>query len=163
LTKEEFKNIYDQYFDTIRRYLYYKSGNSDLATDIAQEVFIKVWEKQFDFKSKKIVPLLYKMSSDQFINYTRKENVKREYLNEFRFNFKEDKTDNILEYKELKQIYENAIAKLSNKQREVFLMSRLEELTYKEIALRLDITVKAVEKRMSIALSELKKQLKGYE
>ena len=38
-------------------------------------------------------------------------------------------------------------------------MSRLEELTYKKIALRLEITVKAVEKRMSIALSELKRQL----
>ena len=159
LTKEEFKNIYNQYFDTIRRYIYYKSGNSDLATDIAQETFIKVWEKQFDFKSKKIVPLLYKISSDQFVNHIRRESVEKEYLKEFKFNFIEGKRDNILEYKELKQTYENALIKLSEKQREVFLMSRLEELTYKKIALRLEITVKAVEKRMSIALSELKRQL----
>jgi len=163
LTKEEFENIYNQYFDTIRKYVYYKSGNSDLATEIAQEVFVKVWEKQFDFKSKKIVPLLYKIARDQFINHTRREHVKQEYLKDFKLNFREGITENIIEYKELKETYENALAKLSEKQREVFLMSRLETLTYKEIALRLDITVKAVEKRMSITLSELKKKLLSYE
>lgn len=163
MTKEEFENIYNQYFDTIRKYVYYKSGNSDLATEIAQEVFVKVWEKQFDFKSKKIVPLLYKIARDQFINHTRREHVKQEYLKDFKLNFREGITENIIEYKELKETYENALAKLSEKQREVFLMSRLETLTYKEIALRLDITVKAVEKRMSITLSELKKKLLSYE
>ena len=48
----------------------------------------------------------------------------------------------------------------SEKQRSVFLMSRMEDMTYKEIAERLDLSVKAVEKRMSIALAELKKRLK---
>ena len=46
---------------------------------------------------------------------------------------------------------------MPEKQRIVFLMSRMEELTYKEIAERLDLSVKAVEKRMSIALGELRK------
>jgi len=156
LTREEFKYIYDKYFDAIRSYLYYRSGKEELATDIAQEAFIKVWEKQFEYEEKKIKSLLYKIAGDMFISHIRKENVAREYLKEVKFSFNENRTDNSLEYDELKQRYEKALAKLNEKQRTVFLMSRIEELKYKEIAERLNISVKAVEKRMSIALAELK-------
>ena len=72
---------------------------------------------------------------------------------------KENSTEQELEYTELKSAYEKALAKLPEKQRTVFLMSRMEEMTYKEIAERLEVSVKAVEKRMSIALSVLKQQL----
>ena len=64
-----------------------------------------------------------------------------------------------LEYQELKENYEATLSMLPLNQREVFLMSRMEELTYKEIAERLEISVKAVEKRMSLTLKELRKAL----
>lgn len=160
MTREEFKYIYDQYFDAIRSYLYYRSGDTELATDIAQEAFIKVWEKQFDYELKRIKALLYKISGDMFISHIRREKVAGKYQKEIKFTYKEENNDNTLEYEELKQNYEKALAKLPEKQRVVFLMSRMEELKYKEIAERLKISVKAVEKRMSIALSELKKTLK---
>lgn len=156
MTKDEFKNIYDQYFDSIRNYIYYRSGDAELATDIAQDAFFKVWEKQFKYEPKKIKSLLYKISSDLFISQYRREKLAREYMTEIKFGFREEEDNNNLEYKELKEKYERALARLPEKQRTVFLMSRIEELTYKEIAERLQLSVKAVEKRMSIALSELK-------
>lgn len=141
-------------------YIYYRSGNGELATDIAQEVFIKVWEKQFDYHPNKIKSLLYKIGLDIYISHYRKVKVETKYLNEIKFNFTEGVSTNSLEYQELKTLYEKTLANLPEKQREVFLMSRLEELTYKEIAERLEIGVKAVEKRMSLALGVLKKAIK---
>jgi RNA polymerase sigma-70 factor (family 1) len=160
LTKKEFKIIYDLYFDAIRRYIYYRSGNEELATDIAQETFIKVWEKQFEYQPNKTKSLLYKIALDKYITHYRKGKVEAKYLNELKFNFTEGVSTNSLEYQELKDHYEKTLAKLPEKQREVFLMSRLEELSYKEIAERLKIGVKAVEKRMSLALGVLKKEIK---
>lgn len=160
MTKEEFKYIYEAYFDAIRSYLFYRSGDAELATDITQEVFIKVWEKQFNTETKKMKSLLYKISGNIFINHIRREKIAGDYANEIKLNFKEESPDNTLEYKELKNNYERALVNLPEKQRIVFLMSRMEELTYKEIAERLQISVKAVEKRMSNALSELKKVIK---
>jgi RNA polymerase sigma-70 factor (family 1) len=160
LTKKEFKIIYDLYFDAIRRYIYYRSGNEELATDIAQETFIKVWEKQFEYQPNKTKSLLYKIALDKYITHYRKGKVEAKYLNELKFNFTEGVSTNSLEYEELKDHYEKTLAKLPEKQREVFLMSRLEELSYKEIAERLKIGVKAVEKRMSLALGVLKKEIK---
>ncbi len=49
--------------------------------------------------------------------------------------------------------------KLPENQRITFLMSRIEELSYQEIATRLSISVKAVEKRMTGALARLRKEL----
>jgi len=69
----------------------------------------------------------------------------------------------ILEFNQLKAIYEKALAGMGENQRSVFLMNRAEGLTYHEIAERLGIGVKAVEKRMNIALNFLKKSIKGDE
>ena len=64
-----------------------------------------------------------------------------------------------LEEKEFKQKLEQTISNMPEKQREVFLMNRIDELTYKEIAERLELSVKAVEKRMHGALNYLKDKI----
>ena len=160
MTKKEFQNIYNQYFDNIRRYLYYHSNNTELATDIAQETFIKVWEKNFTYEENKIKSLLYKIAHDLLISYFRKQKHAQTYINEIQFSFKNETFADDLEYLELKQNYEKRLSQLPEKQRITFLMSRIDGLTYKEIAERLEISVKAVEKRMSLALADLKKILK---
>ena len=160
MTQEDFKYCFDKYFDPIRNYIYYRSGDSDLSTDIAQEVFLKLWEKQIEFEENRTKGLLYKIASDHFISSIRRNKVADKYIQSLQFNFKEQSPEETLQYNELKSNYETTLANLPEKQRSVFLMSRMEDMTYKEIAERLDLSVKAVEKRMSIALAELKKRLK---
>jgi RNA polymerase sigma-70 factor (ECF subfamily) len=161
MTKENFKQLYDEYFDAIRRYLYYRSNDSELATDIAQEVFMKAWEKQISYEPNRTKSLLYKMAGDMFVSQVRKNKVADKYRDTINLEFNLDQgPDEKLEYEELKQHYERTLAGLSEKQRTVFLMSRLEEMTYNEIAQRLELSVKAVEKRMGLALTELRKAIK---
>jgi len=109
--------------------------------------------------SKTIKPLLYKMVNNAFFDHLRKNKVANKYLSRLDLNVNSNSPDEILEFEELKQKYETSLATLGEKQRTVFLMSRMEDLTYKEIAERLSISVKAVEKRMSQALKVLKQKL----
>ena len=68
MTKAEFKEIFDQNFDPIRGYVFYRCGDEDLAVDIAQECFLKLWEKKDKIRLSQVRGLLFKMASDLFIN-----------------------------------------------------------------------------------------------
>ncbi|MBN1790416.1 MAG: sigma-70 family RNA polymerase sigma factor [Bacteroidales bacterium] len=159
MTREEFKVLFDRYFDSVRSYLFYRGADREQASDLAQDVFLRIWEKQLDVDPKTALRLLYKMAGDMFVSRYRRETLETNY----RVSLKNDSLDfspeDQLQYNELLANYKKALAALSEKQRTVFLMARLEGLKYHEIAERLNLSVKAVEKRMSITLAYLKKAL----
>lgn len=159
MTQEEFKILFDKNFDAIRNYIYYRSGDEELATDIAQDSFMKLWEKDLTFDEKPLKSLLYKIASDLFISKYRRDKVAQKYLTKLEPSIDNYSPEDELQYQELKTKYEIALQNLSEKQKVVFLMSRVEGLKYQEIADRLDLSIKAVEKRMTNALSFLRKAL----
>jgi RNA polymerase sigma-70 factor (ECF subfamily) len=160
VTKEQFKTLFDLYFDDIRRYLYYRCGDTSISTDLAQDTFMRIWEKQMDLLPEKDTGLLYKIAGDLFVSHTRRERLRKEAPEEIRFEQSGQSPEEVLQLSELQKKYERVLMMLPENQRVVFLMSRTEELTYQEIATRLSLSVKAVEKRMSGALSRLRKELK---
>lgn len=157
MTHQEFKNIFNDNFDPIRRYLYYRCGNTDLATDLAQDTFLRLWEKRDSLNGEPVKGLLYKMASDLFISRYRKNKVRQEFIIKRHQPQLVESPQEQLQYKEMQQRYQSALGSLPEKQRVVFLMSRMEELKYQEIAHRLNLSVKAVEKRMKNALSAMRK------
>lgn len=159
MTHQEFKTCFDEYFDAIRRYLVYRGADEELATDISQDVFMKLWQKDLDFEEPGTKSLLYKMASDAFVSYYRKTQIAARYEESMELRVETSNPLEKLEYKEMHDRYVASLNEMNNNQREVFLMNRSEEMTYKEIAEQLDISVKAVEKRMSQALSFLRERL----
>jgi len=151
--------LFDKYFDSIRSYIYYRCGDTDLATDITQDVFMQVWEKQFEIRGGKIKSLLYRMAGDIFISRYRRDKIERRYVDSIELDYLEESPEEKAQLKELTDKYERSLAALPENQRVVFLMSRNEGLKYSEIAERLNISVKAVEKRMNKALSYLRDAL----
>jgi len=159
LTKEEFKVLFDTYFNSVRSYLFYRGAEKEQASDLAQDVFLRVWEKQLNVDPKTALRLLYKMAGDMFVSRYRRETLEMNYMKSLKNDTYESSPEDQLQYNELKAKYSKALASLNEKQRTVFLMARMEGLKYHEIAERLNLSVKAVEKRMSITLAYLKKAL----
>lgn len=159
MTREEFKNIFDTHFSGVRNYIYYRSGDQDLATDVAQETFMKLWEKKPELVNGNIKALLFKISGDLFISHLRRRNVAMKYSAKIGDEEMSASPFELMQYKELLQNYEQALERLPEKQRTVFLMSRMDGLKYFEIADNLGVGVKAVEKRMKNALEYLRKAI----
>mgnify|MGYP001157985631 CR=1 FL=1 len=161
MTQNEFKTLFDTYFNDVRKYIFYRSGDEDLATDIAQETFMRVWEKQFIIDHRTIKGLLYKIANDFFVSSYRKEKVAFNFFKNFQPAEHELSPEEEVNYIELKNAYERSLETMPEKQRTVFLMSRVDELKYKEIADQLGLSVKAIEKRMNLALEHLRINLKN--
>ena len=159
MNREDFKLLFDTYFDAIKNYLFYRLGDVDIATDITQDVFVRIWEKQMNLDMNNAKYMLYKIARDMLVSKYRRLEVENKYSQRTQFEMTAVVETNDFDYKQLKLKYENALIKLPEKQRTVFLMSRMEELKYAEIAERLDISIKTVEKRMSNALFYLRKVL----
>lgn len=159
MRKEEFKSLFDTYFEDVRRYVLYRSGDEDIATDVAQETFMRVWEKQMIIDPQRVKGLLLKIASDLFISQYRRKQVANNFFNTFQPTGKSSTPEDELNFQELLKAYDAALKTMPEKQRTVFLMNRIDELKYKEIADRLGLSVKAIEKRMSLALEHLKTHL----
>jgi RNA polymerase sigma-70 factor (ECF subfamily) len=159
LTREEFKSLFDKYFDAVRNYIYYRSGDADLSTDIAQETFLKVWEKQLGQDHANFKALVFKIAGNLFISHYRRQKKLGAIQLSLNPEIEELSPEDQLLYQETRSRYENALALMPEKQRVVFLMSRIDRLKYHEIAGHLGLSQKAVEKRMSLALSFLKNKM----
>ena len=158
MTAKDFKMIYEAHFDDLRRYLIFRSGDQDLSEDIAQNVFMKVWTKKIEIASGNIKSLLFKMATDEFISHIRKKKVEKEYTESIDLKLirESDNNDDLLKKK---VIFQKALNQLPEKQKTAFLMNKMQGLTYKEIAEILNLSQKAIEKRIGLALKALKQNL----
>lgn len=161
MTREEFKDTFDSHFESVRNYIYYRSGDKELASDVAQDTFLRYWEKMSgksngDGNTK---GLLFKIAGDIFISSYRKKMTAMKYPVLSNPEESGHSPEDQLNYKEMLITYENALANLPEKQRTVFLLNRMDGLKYQEIASSLGLSVKAVEKRMKNALAFLRKAI----
>lgn len=158
LTNTDFDYIFDCYFDNIRQFIYYRCSDEDLASDLAQDVFVKIWEKRGLLNKDEIKPLLYKIAWN-FIADDYRKNISRQYFTQDIPTVNNMSPHDEMQFEELKQRYSDALNSLPEAQRNAFMMNRYDNMKYHEIAEQLKISVKAVEKRMSAALHFLKIKL----
>lgn len=159
-TESGFKAFYLEYAEGLRNFMYYKTGDIQQAEDLMQEAFVRLWQKRTEIQPEKAKSFLFTVANNLFLDKVRHQKVVRNFELEPRSDRDKESPEYQMEVQEFKKQLEEALANLSEGSREVFLMNRLEDLPYREIAERLGISQKAVEKRMSKALKELRKLTK---
>ena len=153
-----FKSVFESNFKIIRNYLVYKFKNVEAAEDMAQNAFVILWENCKTLKPVQAKSFLFTTATRLTLNQIKHQKVVSNF--ELQSNPKKSTTESpefLLETNELKTQLEKSISQLPDKQREVFLMNRFEQMSYPEIASMLGLSVKAVEKRMHLALQTLRK------
>ncbi len=156
-----FTDIFESHAEAVRNFIYYKCGDRDQAEDVMQEAFIKLWHNCKKVIFEKAKGFLCTVANNLFLNQVARQKVRLEYSKIPRSNKNVESPDFVMEEKEFLDKLQNAIAELPEGQREVFLLNRIDKKTYNEIAEMLDISVKAVEKRMHNALKKMRVIIKN--
>ncbi len=151
-----FKSIFIGQAESLRNFLYYKTGDLAQAKDLMQDAFAKLWENCAKVTPEKARPYLFTVANNLFLNIVEHKKVVLKFEKRAHTQRSDITPQFLMEEEEFRQRLERAIENLPENQRIVFLMNRIDKKTYKEIAETLEISVKAVEKRMHKALAVLR-------
>lgn len=154
-----FRELFFRFAAPLRHFVFFRSGDWVGAEDAVQESFLRLWKNCQAVPPDKAKSYLYTVANHLFLDDTRRQQVAFRFVQFTQYTGSPSvpAADGELEANELQERLEAALLQLPEGQRVVFLMNRVEKLTYVEIAERLGLSVKAVEKRMHGALVELRK------
>ncbi|WP_457615565.1 RNA polymerase sigma factor [Lutibacter sp.] len=154
-----FEGVFKTYAKDLKRFLYFKFGDMEASEDVLQDTFVKLWDNCSNVTFDKVKSYLFTIANNLFLNIKKHEQVVRKHQSTLVHDSTNESPEFLLLEKEFQVKLELAIEGLSEKQREVFLLNRIEKKKYKEIAEQLGISVKAVEKRMHGALLILREKV----
>lgn len=158
-----FNQIFDRYAKRLYRFSMGYLKSAENAEEIVQEVFLKIWNNREELiVQKSFDSYLFTIAKNGILNTIRKSKSEKAYLNYAKlYPGKDVLLDQELDFKELEKAYQEAIAQLSPRRKEIFLLSREQSLSNAEIAKKMNISVKTVENQMTSALAEIRKNLRS--
>lgn len=157
-----FVEIYNRYKGLLVAHAYKKLGNFEDARDIVQETFTAFWNKRLELNiSISLSGFLYTMVSNRVLNFIKHRHIASRYASSFEQTIKEhpNPSEIRLREKDIEALIRKEIDSLPPKMRIVFLLSRKEHLSHREIAESLNISEATVKNHIKAALKILRLRL----
>ena len=155
-----FSSIFNKYSKNLHDFLYYKFGEDLNPKDKVQEAFIKLWQNCKKVSPEKAKSFLFTTANNLMLNEYAHQKVVLKYTKTKPKTYTNENPEFLMQENEYMQKLQKALSNLTEPQRTAFLMNRVEGKRFKEIADILDISTKAVEKRIYGALKKLREDIK---
>ncbi|MGM9741585.1 MAG: RNA polymerase sigma-70 factor [Candidatus Cryptobacteroides sp.] len=161
--KNAFASLYKAYAGKCINFALMLTKDEQAARDITHDVFVNVWRKRETIsRVDSFSNYLFRMMRNEIMDHFERNLINRRFL--ARQTLQDDDpisfTDEKVDFDELQRLIAGALGKMPAQRREVFELSRYKGLTNNEIASRFGISVRTVEKHISNALSDIRKELK---
>ncbi|MCG6190758.1 RNA polymerase sigma-70 factor [Maribellus maritimus] len=162
--QKAFEMLFHKYYGNLCLYATKILNNNEAAEEVVQDFFVKFWGKREQINiDTSIKNYVFRSIRNLCLNHIKHNDVKENYIknseNDIQSNI--DFEEHFIEV-DLVQKIEESINSLPEKRREIFRLSREEGLKYREIAEKLNISIKTVEAQMSLAIKNLREKLKDY-
>jgi RNA polymerase sigma-70 factor (ECF subfamily) len=162
------KPLFDLYYTALccfaRRYV----GDSAIAEEIVDDVFARIWQnRQAVYRADSFREYLYTATRNTALNYLKQQNSRRQLIDRWSALFYRDSMDetplDILIVGELQVKFREAVNALPEQCRRAYRLSRFADLTYEEIADKMNISVNTVKLHVKTALKKLRIALSDFQ
>jgi RNA polymerase sigma-70 factor (family 1) len=170
--EKAFEELFRRYFAALHSYATFYTNNPQLSEDLVHDIFHKIWETRKSLAiHTSIKSYLYKSVHNSCIQYLRHLKVEKKHSKKQVAKLEEALMMNRLYFetglsklmeKEIGELVQEAIIRLPEKTRDIFMMSRDHHLKNSEIAKKFSVSEKAVEYHITRALLIIKQELKDY-
>lgn len=160
-----FRIIYENYQGKVFLFALRLTKSKTDAEEIVQEVFVKIWEKRSGIEAERnFNAYILTITRNLILDRLKKANRDKAIQQRIYQNIQALQSVGINELieKELHRLYEQAIDRLSSRKKEIYLLSREEELSYEEIAQKLGISINTVRNQISDALHSIREYLSNH-
>ena len=160
-----YRFLFDRHFSDLCNFLLIYLHQKELSEEIALDIFTHIWEKRQTLQIKATFKsFLFAAAKNKAITLYRKEHQRIFIsLDANESGIPNDSTTQFLmENDELRSLINEAVLKLPEKCRQIYLMAWEENLSYNEIAIQLGLSPKTIENHVGIALHKLRESLKPY-
>lgn len=163
--RREFEEIFIQYFPKVRTFAAILLKSEQEAEDVAQDIFVKLWEQPDLWEGDLVRNYLYTMVKNHVFNRIKRKNIESRYIqSQINLQSLEEMTEfkdplNEIYHEELQLLLKLSLEQMPEKRRQVFEMSRFQHLSNHEIAERMNVSVRTVEQHLYLVLKDLKKLL----
>ena len=160
-----FEEAYQKHWNSIFSYAYKRTGSKEIAEEMVQELFTKLWErrKTLTIDTECLPGYLHTAIKYIVVNHYQSKKVRNEFMRDAYHRLEvENTTEQQLLFNEAFSAFEKAINILPKQCKRVFKMSREEHYSMKEIATRLSISPKTVENHLSKAVKTIRMHMKDF-
>lgn len=160
---DAFNELFFEFYPSLCVFAGRYIDSPETCEDIVQDVFFNIWNNRKTLNiHTSIRNFLATSVRNSCTDYIRKQSSHSKYLENIPFTYDSDTPADIYTIKELQERIEEALSKLPQPAQIAFSLSRTQKMTYKEIAVEMDISPKTVESYISRALKLLREDLKDY-
>lgn len=160
-----FRELFLEFQPRLYHFLWLKLRSVELAEDLTQETFIRLWNARQHLKPNTNLEIyLFRIASNLATDSLRKsERRKTVHGVDFDKMTAADSSDQQLEFRQLARIIDAILPTLPDGPRTAFILNRYEELSYKEVAAIMGVSIKTIEKHIAKALEVIQKKLRKIE
>lgn len=159
-----FSEFVRRYWKKAYHITYSKVRSQSITEEIVQDLFTTLWDKRATLSIANVDAFVFTCLRNKAINYIESQLVRKKYWDYYKAFIpqQEESTRRAVEFNELMQAVETCVQTLPEKSRSVFRLSRLEGVSNREIAERLNLSEKAIEYHLTKSLKVVRLALKDF-
>lgn len=165
--QDAFGQIYDHMIDQIYKYVFFKTPSMEIAEDLTEDIFFKVWKNVKKYKKQKypFSSWVFRIAHNEVVDFYRKNKSVIALDEALQDQKRENMPETLVENKLIQKEVQSALQNLPEKQSQAIVLKYINDFSNQEIAYTMNKSETAIRILLSRGLEKLKKMLteKGFE